>query len=59
GGVGVGGGAGGAVGAGAGGRAGDGGQAAAAALGAKRITYGATEIMSPSDFVQALAGLSR
>ncbi|CAD6910566.1 unnamed protein product, partial [Tilletia controversa] len=51
--------AGGAVGAGAGGRAGDGGQAAAAALGAKRITYGATEIMSPSDFVQALAGLSR
>ncbi|KAE8222830.1 hypothetical protein CF319_g4035 [Tilletia indica] len=66
GGVGVGGGVGvsaggGGVGAGGGGGRGvvDGGQAAAAALGAKRITYGATEIMTPSDFVQALAGLSR
>ncbi|KAL9938762.1 hypothetical protein V8E36_002481 [Tilletia maclaganii] len=39
--------------------AGEGAHAAAAALGAKRITYGATDIVTPSDFVQALAGLSR
>ncbi|KAK0555829.1 Vesicle trafficking between the ER and Golgi [Tilletia horrida] len=37
----------------------DGAQAAAAALGAKRITYGATEIVTPSDFVQALGSLMR
>ncbi|KAK0531392.1 Vesicle trafficking between the ER and Golgi [Tilletia horrida] len=55
----TGGGAGAGAGAGGPGRGGDAAQAAAAALGAKRITYGATEIITPSDFVQALAGLSR
>ncbi|CAD6931330.1 unnamed protein product [Tilletia caries] len=41
------------------GMGGPGGVGVGGGAGGARITYGATEIMSPSDFVQALAGLSR